>query len=220
MKGLLIKDLELIWHNKKMFVIMLVVMLLVFQNYNGYSFIIGYNTMIFMLLVLNTMTLDEDNKSIAHLMTLPVKRKTYVLEKYVLMSGFSLAGAVLTTLFCILLHRETALVILMEALGIYIIMLLLQLLMIPVQLKFGGEKGRVVLIGLLACVTVVATSLVRELPGIFGIQGKLGEVLNDIYTWFVSLGKAALAIVACLILVVCMAVSYLVSRRIMCRREF
>ncbi|MDE5598408.1 MAG: ABC-2 transporter permease, partial [Lachnospiraceae bacterium] len=76
MKGLLIKDLELVWHNKKLFLIMLVVMFLAFQNYDGYSFLIGYNTMIFILLILNTMTLDEYYKSMPFMMTLPVKRET------------------------------------------------------------------------------------------------------------------------------------------------
>ncbi|MDE7275408.1 MAG: ABC-2 transporter permease, partial [Lachnospiraceae bacterium] len=59
MKGLLIKDYKIILHNKKMFVILLIVQLLALQNYNGYSFLIGYTAMIFILLALNTITMDE-----------------------------------------------------------------------------------------------------------------------------------------------------------------
>lgn len=220
MKGLFIKDCELIWHNKRMFLIMLVVMFLAFQNYDGYSFLIGYNTMIFILLALNTMSLDEYYKSTSFLMTLPVKRETYVTEKYILMIGFSFIGTALTTLICILLHREMVLQLLLEALVIYLVMVFFQLLMLPVQLKFGGEKGRIVLIGLLACVTVIATSLVKGLPQIFGMQGAFGELLRNGLTWFLALQKAAMVLIVGLIFAVCGAVSYLVSRRVVLRREF
>lgn len=47
MKGLLIRDYKIILHNKKMFVILLIVQMLALQNYNGYSFLIGYTVMIF-----------------------------------------------------------------------------------------------------------------------------------------------------------------------------
>lgn len=93
MKGLLIKDYKLIMHNKKMFLILMVVWFLALQNYDGYSFLIGYSIMTFVLLVLNTLSLDEYYKSMPYLITLPVKRTTYVSEKYVLMLGFSLFGA-------------------------------------------------------------------------------------------------------------------------------
>ncbi len=220
MKGLLIKDLELVWHNKKLFLIMLMVMFLAFQNYDGYSFLIGYNTMIFILLILNTMTLDEYYKSMPFMMTLPVKRETYVAEKYVLMLTFSLVGAALTTIFCIVLHQEMAVQLLIEAIIIYLIMVLFQLLMLPIQLKFGGEKGRIVLIGLLACVTVVATSLVKGLPRIFGIEGALGDMLRNLFTWFLSLQKGVMVLLVGLVFAVCGAISYLISRRVMIRREF
>lgn len=220
MKGLFIKDCELIWHNKKMFIIMLVVMFLAFQNYDGYSFLIGYNTMIFILLVLNTISLDEYYKCTSFLMTLPVRRETYVTEKYVLMIGFSFIGTALTTLICILLHREMALQLLLEALVIYLVMALLQLLMLPMQLKFGGEKGRIVLIGLLACVTVIATSLVKGLPQIFGMQGAFGELLKGMITWFLSLQKVLMVLVVGVFFAVCSAISYLISRKVVLRREF
>ena len=203
-----------------MFLILLVVMFLAFQNYAGYSFLIGYNTMIFILLALNTMSLDEYNKSSAFLMTLPIKRETYVLEKYILMSGFSLAGAVLTMLLCMALHRETALQLLAEALLIYVVMLFFQLLMLPIQLKFGGEKGRAVLICFLACITVITTSLVKSLPKIFGMQGKLGEALRNGYTWFALQERGAKVVICCLVIAVFGTASYLVSCGIMRRKEF
>lgn len=220
MKGLLIKDFALVWHNKKMFLVMFAVMFLAFQNYTNYSFLIGYNTMIFILLILNTMTLDEYYKSIPFLMTLPVKRETYITEKYVLMLSFSFAGALLTTLICIVIHREMAGQLAVEGLIIYLVMAMFQLLMLPIQLKFGGEKGRIVLIGMLAAITVIVTSLVKGLPQVFGLEGALGDMLRNIFTWFFSLPKGVMAILVGLVFVVCGTISYLISRRVMIRREF
>ena len=220
MKGLLIKDFELVWHNKKLFFIMSVVMLLAFQKYDGYSFLIGYNTMVFILLILNTMTLDEYYKSMPFMMTLPVKRETYVAEKYVLMLTFSLVGAALTTIICIALHQEMAVQILIEALIIYLFMAFFQLLMLPIQLKFGGEKGRIVLMGLLGCIPIVVSSLVKGLPRIFGIKGALGDILRNMFTSFLSLQKGVMARLVGLLFAVCGTISYLISRRVMIRREF
>lgn len=220
MKGLLIKDLELVWHNKNLFLIMVVVMFLAFQNYAGYSFLIGYNTMIFILLILNTMTLDEYYKSMSFMVTLPIKRETYVVEKYVLMLSFSFIGAALTTVVCIALHREMALLILFEAIVIYLIMALLQLIMLPLQLKFGGEKGRVVLMGMLASVTVVVTSFVKGLPKIGGMKGALGELLRNAANAFLSLQTGAKALFVAMVFIVCASISYLISRRVMLGKEF
>lgn len=220
MKGLLIKDFALVWHNKKMFLVMFAVMFLAFQNYTNYSFLIGYNTMIFILLILNTMTLDEYYKSIPFLMTLPVKRETYITEKYVLMLSFSFAGALLTTLICIVIHQEMAGQLAVEGLFIYLVMAMFQLLMLPVQLKFGGEKGRIVLIGMLAAITVIVTSLVKGMPQVFGLEGKLGELLGDLFTWFFALQKGVMTLLIGFVFVLCGVISYQVSRKVMLGKEF
>lgn len=220
MKGLLIKDYKIILHNKKMFIILLVVQLLALQNYDGYSFLIGYNTMIFVLIVLNTISMDEYYKSSPFLMTMPVKRETYVTEKYALMLGFSFLGAMLTTTLCILLHREMIQVLLLEGITIYIILALFQLLMLPIQLKFGGEKGRIVLIGLLACITVIATSLNNILPNAFGMQGTIGNLVRNILTGFFSLPAGTMVLVVLLVFVVSFIVSYCISLQVMRKKEF
>lgn len=220
MKGLMIKDFALVWHNKKMFLVMFVIMFLAVQNYTNYTFVIGYNTMLFILLILNTMTMDEYYKSMPFMMTLPVKRETYIAEKYVLMLGFSFIGALLTTLICIVIHQEMAGQLAVEGLFIYLVMAMFQLLMLPIQLKFGGEKGRIVLIGMLAVITVIVTSLVKGLPQVFGLEGRFGELLKDAFTWFFALQKGAMALLIGLVFAVCGTISYLISRSIMLRREF
>lgn len=220
MKGLLIKDYKIILHNKKLFIIMLLVQLLALQNYDGYSFLIGYTIMIFVLLGLNTISMDEYYKSSPFLMTMPVRRKTYVTEKYALMLGFSFLGAALSTAFVILLHSEMLREILLEGIMIYGIHALLQLLMLPIQLKFGGEKGRIVLIGLLSCVTVIATSLNTILPNAFGMQGAAGNLIRNIFTGFFSLSNGMMTLIVLLVFFACFMLSYCISLRVMRKKEF
>lgn len=220
MKGLLIKDYKLIMHNKRMFLILMVVWFLAFQNYGGYSFLIGYTTMIFVLLVFNTISMDEYYKSIPFFITMPVSRNTYATEKYILMLGFSLIGAVLSTALCIIIHRDMLRQLLVSCIAIYIILALFQLLMLPVQLKFGGDKGRIVLIGLLSCVTVIATSMGKILPGLFGIQGGIGAIAQNTVTWFAGLPAVTKAVNILVVCAVCFAISYGISLHIMQKKEF
>lgn len=220
MKGLLIKDYKIILHNKKMFVILLIVQLLALQNYNGYSFLIGYTAMIFILLALNTITMDEYYKGFPFLMTMPIRRKTYVTEKYVLMLGFSFLGAMLSTALVILLHRGIMQEILLQSIVIYVILALFQLLMLPVQLKFGGEKGRIILIGLLSCITVIATSLKTILPSAFGMQGMIGNLMRNMLTGFLSLSAGMMVFIVLLMFIACLTVSYCISLRVMRKKEF
>ncbi len=220
MKGLLIKDYKLIMHNKKMFLILMVVWFLALQNYDGYSFLIGYSIMTFVLLVLNTLSLDEYYKSMPYLITLPVKRTTYVSEKYVLMLGFSLFGAGLSIALCILLHRAQWLQILAEGLTIYLVLALLQLLMLPLQLKFGGDKGRIILIGLLSCTTVLAISIKNILPGLFGIQGGFGAMAQNVAVWFMGLPAGQAVLLILVICAICFTISYCISLHIMQKKEF
>ncbi len=220
MKGLLIKDYKLIMHNKRMFLILMVVWFLAFQNYAGYSFLIAYSTMIFILLALNTISTDEYYKSTPFLLTLPVKRETYTAEKYVLMLGLSLLGTALSTLLCILVHRNLLQELILEGVSIYIILVLFQLLMIPIQLKFGNDKGRIVLLGLLAVVAGIASSIGTILPLIFSMQGSIAEMLTNAVQWFIGLPIDRIVAVIILTCTVCFAVSYGCSLHIMRKKEF
>lgn len=220
MKGLLIKDYKLIMHNKRMFLILMVVWFLAFQNYDEYSFLIGYSTMIFILLALNTISTDEYYKSTPFLITLPVKRGTYAAEKYILMLGSSLLGAVLSTVLCMLLHREQLQQLMIEGLSIYVVLVLFQFLMLPIQLKFGGDKGRIALIGLLSCVTVIATSMGKILPRFFDIQGNIGTWIQNAVIGFISLPAGTITIIVILVCIICFAISYGFSFHIMQKKEF
>lgn len=178
MKGLLIKDFCLTFKNRKLIGILLFMIIFVFliQEGNTGEFIISFVTMLGGTLVLSTISTDEFDKSSMFLMTMPIKRSTYALEKYVFSFGCSFIGWVSTTILICIMNPAEALQTLGGAIVVLGVITLFQMLMIPVQLKYGGENGRMVLMG-----AVIA------IMGIAFVSSKLLKVIfnkEELQVWF------------------------------------
>ncbi|MBQ3163067.1 MAG: ABC-2 transporter permease [Lachnospiraceae bacterium] len=178
MKGLLIKDFCLTFKNRKLIGILLFMIIFVFliQEGNTGEFIISFVTMLGGTLVLSTISTDEFDKSSMFLMTMPIKRSTYALEKYVFSFGCSFIGWVSTTILICIMNPAEALQTLGGAIVVLGVITLFQMLMIPVQLKYGGENGRMVLMG-----AVIA------IMGIAFVSSKLLKVMfnkEELQVWF------------------------------------
>lgn len=178
MKGLLIKDFCLTFKNRKLIGILLFMIIFVFliQEGNMGEFIISFVTMLGGTLVLSTISTDEFDKSSMFLMTMPIKRSTYALEKYVFSFGCSFIGWVSTTILICIMNPAEALQTLGGAIVVLGVITLFQMLMIPVQLKYGGENGRMVLMG-----AVIA------IMGIAFVSSKLLKVMfnkEELQVWF------------------------------------
>ena len=90
MKGLFVKDIELMKQQKQFFI--LVVVMEVILNLAGsgsVSFATGYFTIVTAIFAITTISYDEFDNGLAFLMTLPVTRKQYVAEKYLLGAGLT-----------------------------------------------------------------------------------------------------------------------------------
>ena len=155
MKGLLLKDFRLIMQQSRLFVIIpfMIASFMIFQGAESAPFIIAYTSMMGGILVLNTISYDEFGHSITFLMTLPITRKEYVQEKYVFGILGILATWGISTAVYLLFGVEAFREILILAVTMLLTILAAEMIMIPIQLKFGGDKGRIVLIVLvMACV--------------------------------------------------------------------
>lgn len=226
MKGLLVKDIKIILQNKKFFLIMLILALVMFTQgkSDNYSFIAGYTTMIFILIPINTLAYDENDKSITFLLTLPIKRDTYVTEKYIISFTFSFLSSILTTLFCAVMQPQHVTEILVMTIPVYAIMSLFIIIMIPVRLKFGTEKSTIALIifavfifavlgGLKKFADIINAGNAQLLPGIKNFVMNAANAFSSLNKWFII---AAL----CLLWLICLMVSFLISLRCMRRKEF
>ena len=216
MLGLLEKDLRLTLTRKQTLVIFFVVALIMGMSMDG-SFIVAYLTMLATILAVGTISYDEFDNGFAFLMTLPFSRKTYVREKYLF--SLLLAGAawcVGAILFCVVsgIRHDTA--SLKEALPMLVailpVMYLTAAVMIPLQLKYGTEKSRIVLLILFGVIAIVLYGGNKILNGSNSFAA-LAETLDGAKPAVVLLALAAgCAVITC--------VSYLWSVHIMEKKEF
>ena len=77
MKGLLVKDLRIIFRRKQQLLILLAICVLIAFSTEG-SFVIGYTAILIGMLGLTPLVADERNNGFPFLFSLPVDAKTYV----------------------------------------------------------------------------------------------------------------------------------------------
>ena len=188
MKGLLIKDFKLMLMQKNFFIIIIVVACLISISSQDPTFMIGFITLILSLFTVSTISYDEFDNGYPFLLTLPFSRKTYVLEKYVygliLGTGAWIVSVMICSLMLIVQGKPVTSDMLIGAFVILPMFLVIESLMIPVHLRFGGEKGRYALI---ACVgvLVVIGFVVMKIVEIFhigstAVPGLKSEPIIDI----------------------------------------
>lgn len=150
MKGLLIKDLCFFTELKKLVGIVLIVSIFLYIG-NGdrsITFVSGYITIMVSMMAVISISYDEMNNGFSFLLTLPISRKQYVQEKYVMgillnflgwLYGLALLG------IRIAMHAsetEKFQEAFLSSLIILTMGMLFMSISIPIQLKMGGEKGR------------------------------------------------------------------------------
>lgn len=220
MKGLLIKDFQLAFLNIRMLVALCIVSIFLTSSSTGSAaFVISYVTIVFFMFVLTSISYDELDHSISFLFTLPISRKTYVLEKYVFSLVCGMIGLVFSLAICIVIGmvKNIDLVgpdFIPVALGIYLMLLFIVALMLPIQLKFGGDNGRIALF-LVFGIIVAAVYIGGKILERFHIyEADIIKFVDLILT-----ANTALIIPAFIILVLAaLGISYGISLRIMNRR--
>ena len=102
MRGLICKDLRLMMVQKNFLIMLAAVALVSLAAMDDPMFVIMYMTLIFTSFILSTMSYDEFDNGFPFLFTLPITRKLYVREKYVLalLSGAAAWVLSLTPLSC------------------------------------------------------------------------------------------------------------------------
>ena len=170
MKGLLIKDVQLL-KNQKSFFVVFIAMAVIFlvTDMMSQDFLVSYVSFLSIIMMVSSMTYDEFNNGLSYLMTLPTTRKKYVQEKYVF--GFILlfiawvSTFLATTGFYL---GKGELISLSDWLLSCFMILLCAVIMIqcvlPLQLKFGQNKGNIamaLIVGVLFAIGFIVMSIVK-----------------------------------------------------------
>ena len=167
MAGLLVKDTYLLVQRKQSLLLFLLISLVMGYTMDG-SFIVGYMTLLGMILAVGTISYDEADNGLLFLMTLPTSRKTYALSKYVL--GVIVCGIAWVAAVVLMFGMNAVKGLPMEleenllgALTMLPIVVLALDVMVPIQLKFGAEKSRLVMALIAGGIMAAAVLLSRTL---------------------------------------------------------
>ena len=201
MKGLLVKDFKLMKLQKNFFLLIVVIAVSMIAFTDDVTFPLGFLTFVISLFTLSTISYDEFDNGNAFLFTLLLGCSTWIV------------ATVLTMIASILKSTFPVADIMMIALMILPIMIMIQAIMIPFQLKFGGEKGRIALIGVIGLVFLIGAVIVKgaEMIGI--------DITNMVNTLpVISMGMLIMIILAAAIVI--FLISLKISIRIMNKKEF
>lgn len=224
MKGLLIKDMELTLANKRtipIFVIIMV-MLLVTGDESMTEFAVSFLTMVCGILVISSISYDEFEHGTSYLLTLPVSRKIYVVEKYVFMLLSMLAGCIFSMAVTLVsIQMKGYQLDMMKWFGgcvaTFMVLLVMISIMIPIQLKFGGENGRIVMIAFLAVIFVIVFGGAKIAEWI-GLD--IEKIATETMRVVSGVSENTLVAIGAFVVVVTVAVTIAISNHIMKKKEF
>ena len=218
MKGFLIKDYRQMITQKNLFIILPIGLLFMFTNETPVMGI-SYTLYVITFLSNSLIAYDTFDNGMPFLMTLPGGRKNYVTEKYL----FNIINSTITALCLVLiaslleLSRGKGILVIKEliigTLLLYSIALIFSAVMLPIQLKYGPEKGRIVLLIMFGIIFL----------GSMGI-GKIAEVLNIdpdmLLEKLNQLSVGGIVIGFLLLMIVILFLSWCISQNIMKKKNF
>lgn len=208
MKGLLVKDFKLIKAQKKFFLTAIAMAILISVCMDMTLFMLSYLTLVMALFTLSTIGSDEFDNGYAFLFTLPISRREYITEKYIL--GILLGGGAwlfstaLTVGICLVKNSVVLPEIKITALVTLPIMLIAQALCIPFQLKFGGEKGKIAIITCM-CLLLAGGYAASKIAAWLGVD--LGMVFDKLFTLHTGVSFAVAFLAAAAILLISAQIS-------------
>lgn len=164
MKALLMKDLRTLKNERRLWVSIIGVSVLFGVLFQNWYFMMGY-IMFGLSMIARTMyQYDVADQGIVYLMTLPITRKEYVKEKYLLSLMSICSGGILSMILTkigMLFTPDQAdsnQEIFSAFLGILAVALVLQAIIFPVELKYDVSKSRIIILLLVMGIIILFTA--------------------------------------------------------------
>lgn len=212
MKGLLIKDFKILLQQKKIWIIMFIISMMILFSNSDIPFVIGYITMVSAFVAISTISYDEMDNGYLFLFTLPIETKGYVFTKYILSVIVSTGAWGAANILCILVSKGMyAIADFYGAAILLLLALVMQFVVIPLQLKYGAEKSRIVYL-LIFGGAIVLGILFEQ----FG--GYLPNV-SGVIAWIEGLRFSEIASTFVLFALIVALISFACSCRVMNRKQ-
>lgn len=217
MRGLLVKDFEMVAQQKQFFIIW-VAIAIIFNLQEASFFAVWYLTFASIFLVIWSVSNDDGEGCFPFWLTLPISRSTYVKEKYVFAALLGTIvwciGMAIDLTFQQIHHASMNLPeVLMSAVLCLAMFAIILAGAIPATLKFGNEKGRMALMALCGGLAAV----------VFALLAVAKRIGIDVNLLIASLSNLHIGVILLLLLLftgAACALSIRVSCRIMEKREF
>lgn len=216
MRGLVVKDIELMKQQKQFFILVLVMgVVLNLMGNSSSGFVTGYFTIITAIFTVTTMSYDEFDNGMAFLMTLPISRKEYVKEKYFLgigLTGVAWVIAVVLALICNFTEHKGRDIgdIFASGTAMICIAFLMLAVIIPMSIYYGVEKGRQIAVVLWIILIAVIYALVET--------AVISESILDAWLGGTNLGKTFF--ITAFVTVMGYLSSWRISEQLMEKKEF
>lgn len=216
MKGLFVKDIELMKQQKQFFILVIVMgVILNLAGSGSISFATGYFTIVTAIFAITTISYDEFDNGLAFLITLPVTRKQYVAEKYLLGAGLTAATWGITTITGVICKGVAELQgDLSEKIIDTLIYIPMALLMLAASLSlvihFGAEKGRYIAMVMWAIIIAVVYTLIKT----------MGLSADAVDAWLNGLNRGMVLAGVALFTVIVYMGSFWIGVRLMEKKEF
>ncbi len=199
MKGLLIKDLHIVWKQTK-------VMLLVILGYtcigsisDGNTFWASFSVIFMSMIPITVMGMDERSKWEKYAVMLPYSKKEMVLSKYILGIGGSAVVIILYSILKIIAMTVKGIsfqpmVFVGEMLPIMLAPCFFLGINLPIMFKMGTEKGRMWFI-LSMVVLMIGASLIMSYLNEAPIDSIVGNINNISITGTIGVIVTAISII-------------------------
>lgn len=218
MRALMIKDWKLLKGQKQFFGVIGIISLGFLITNENPSFVISYVTIMFSVFSISTIQYDDFEKGFSYLFTLPVSRREYVAGKYLFGTVIILLATGLMTVAAVLVSRFRGISLDFGEVGASVLSSLLiaaffLAIAIPLQLKFGSEKGRIAWMALFMVVFLIVFAGGNLLQAMNRSPENLLKTLEQMPMSTFVFGTLA-------VILVLLAVSIAASIRFLDRREF
>ena len=218
MKGLLIKDGKLMLGQKSFLGLAALMGIVYLGIYSDPTFAIMFVTIMCSIFSVSTLTYDEHENGMAYLFTLPIRKKDYVLEKYVfyIMSTVITGGVMFVLAWIAVWIRGLGTSwedLCVGMLSAWFVSTILVSYMIPASLKFGIEKSRIVMGSAMAAIFLLVYLAIKI--------SKSGN--TDAKRFMQALGNMSDGTVVLMLLIIAVAViviSMIIAMKVIKKREF
>ncbi len=220
MSGLIVKDINLLKSQKTTLLVMLFMIFALPVMGMGIEFTMGYTAFVFVVLITGTLSYDEFDRGMSFLMTLPVERKTYVREKYLLGIISVAFGLTLSAVVNAVMNYQelfgagqSIAEFVGYIFGIFLAITIVWDVMLPMQIKFGAEKSRICLLFVTAvCAFVIYMGQKLIESGKANVSG--------LVKWLNGLSELQILSICLILAVIAFMISYRISVSIIEKKEY